>query len=163
MKIVNRIITYGIIVLMFLTTRSLSQEGPLPPGVAAERIEHYKKIRLIEELKLDEDISIKFFARYNKYHNDLKQINDRKNEIIDHLDILRRETSTDSELEKVFKELIALDNKLSERRISYLAELKEVLTPKQVAQYVVFERNFYRDLRQIIRETQRGRFGFPRR
>jgi hypothetical protein len=38
-----------------------------------------------------------------------------------------------------------------------LAELKEVLSNKQIAQYIVFERNFVQELRQAVRDVQRDR------
>lgn len=142
----------------FVVTGLLSAQDSMPvPGPAAERIEQFKKIRLMEELKLDEETSIKFFARYNAHREELRKLNQRRNEIIDDLQILRRRNVSDAEYEKTLQDLKALADPAVELRLKFFNEISEVLSPKQVAEYVIFERNFAQNLREIMREMQQQR------
>lgn len=144
----------------FVVTGLLSAQDSMPMrGPAAERIEQFKKIRLMEELKLDEATSIKFFARYNANQEELRKLNQKRNEIIDELQILRRRNVSDAEYEKTLQDLKALADPAVELRLKFFNEISEVLTPKQVAEYVIFERNFVQNLREIMREMQQQRRG----
>jgi hypothetical protein len=44
-----------------------------------------------------------------------------------------------------------------EKRLSFISDLRDILTPQQVAQFIVFERTFNRDLRNIVRDTQKNK------
>ena len=128
-------------------------------GPAAERIEQYKKVRMMEELKLDEQTSIRFFARYNDHQEELRKLGDKRNELIDELQVLHRRDASDADYRKVLDELKGLAEPAVELREKYFAELAEVLTPKQLAEYFIFERKFIQNLRDIMREMQRERRG----
>ncbi|MEX2116338.1 MAG: hypothetical protein WEB37_05580 [Bacteroidota bacterium] len=138
----------------------LSAQDQMPMrGPGAERVEQFKKIRLMEELKLDEATSIKFFARYNSHQEELRKLNKKRNDIIDELQILRRRNVSDAEYEKTLQELKGLADPAVEVRLKFFNEISEVLSPKQVAEYVIFERNFVQNLREIMREMQQQRRG----
>lgn len=145
---------------------SIAQGQDLPMGgPARERVEQFKKIRMMEVLKLDEEMSLRFFARYNKYQEGLREVVGRRDGFIDDLATLRKSSATDAEYEKVFKELYAIESKIAEERSKFLQELKSVISTKQIAEYVIFERNFNRQLMQLMREMaqERRRMGPPMR
>jgi hypothetical protein len=125
-----------------------------------ERVEQFKKIRLMDALKLDEETSIRFFAKYNKHQETMRDINMKREGMIDQLQALRKSGSSDAELEKVIKELIGMDAKVTEARTKFLDDLKTVLSVKQIVDYLVFERNFLQNIRQLMQEfTQERRQG----
>ncbi len=144
----------ALIVLMFST--ALGQEMPMR-GPAMERVEQFKKIRMMEVLKLDEETSLRFFARYNKFQEELREITVKRDSFIDQLAALRRSNASDGEYEKVFKELTSVEGKMAEERSKFLQELKGVVSTKQIAEYIVFERNFNRQLFQLVREMAQER------
>ncbi len=122
-----------------------------------ERLESFKKIRMMEALHLDENTSIKFFARYDKHEDRMREIEAERNGMVEQLDSLSRNDAGDEAYNIVFDQFTAIDKKIARERIDFLASLKEVLTDKQIAQFIVFERNFMRDLRRIVREVQLDR------
>lgn len=151
---VRRFLVFAV---MFLPV-VLSAQDQLPMrGPGAERVEQFKKMRLMEELKLDEATSIKFFARYNSHQQELRALNMKRNDIIDELQGLRRRNASDAEYEKTLAELKALADPAVELRVKFFNEISEVLSPKQVAEYVIFERNFVQNLREIMRDMQQQR------
>ncbi|MBI4429896.1 MAG: hypothetical protein HY562_12355 [Ignavibacteriales bacterium] len=148
----------------FVFAASTSQELPMQ-GPARERVEQFKKIRMMEVMKLDEETSLRFFARYNKHHEAMKEITLRRDGLIDQLAALRKSDGLDSEYEKVFKELQNTESQIVAERSRFLQDLKGVVSTRQVAEYIVFERNFNRQLMQLMREMAqergRGRMGAP--
>ena len=54
------------------------------------------------------------------------------------------------------------EEKIAETRLKFLEELKGVISIKQVGEFVVFERNFNRNLRDIMQDIARGRWNRQR-
>jgi len=143
---------------LMIRTILLAQDQPPMRGPAAERIDQFKKVRLMETLKMDEETSIRFFSRYNKYTESLRTIQKEHNELVDQLQKLNNSNASNSEIEQAIKDIGMIEEKIAETRSKFLVELKEVISIKQIAEYVVFERNFNRNLREIMRDIARERW-----
>ena len=139
------------------------QEGPLMRGPAAERVEQWKKIRMMEVLKLDEETSIRFFNRYNKHQEEMQQVQQQREEVLRRLESLRRLDASDAEYDKTLQDFRATEGKALEARDRFWKELRVILTVKQFASYVVFEGTFNRSLRELMRDTQQQRMEMQRR
>lgn len=140
-------------------------EMPMPMrGAAAARLEQYKKLRLMEVLKLDEETSLRFFARYNKQREELTAANDKRNLILDDIAKMRRGNAADADYQKALNEIRGLTKSTVDIRERFLDDIAGILTPRQIAEYLVFERNFVRNVREIMRNMQRERMrgGPPR-
>lgn len=122
-----------------------------------DRIESYKKVRMLEVLKLDEEQSVKFVSRYNKHQELMHGFEKERNTLVDKLDEQTHASASDADFDRTFADLLELEKKISGERHHFLDELKEVLSRKQAAEYIVFERNFVQELRKAIRDVQRER------
>jgi molecular chaperone GrpE (heat shock protein) len=127
-------------------------------GPAAERIEQYKKIQLIDKLRLDEELAIRFFARYTKHTNAVREIAKERNKTIDQLQHLENSEGNDKEYDAGFKDLRDIESKLAEERNRFLEQLKEIFTKKQIAAYIVFERTFNQNLRELMKDVAKERW-----
>jgi len=146
--------------VMFLVTSSLlaqPEHGNRSQQPAMDRIESWKKVRMLESLKLEEDQSVKFIARYNKHQETMHGFEKERNDLVDKLDTQSKSDVADDDYNQTFNALLDTDKKISGERLRFLTELKEVLSNKQIAQYIVFERNFVQELRQAVRDVQRDR------
>lgn len=154
----------AIVCLTIFAGVAAAQDQMPIPGRAGERLEQYKKLRLMEVLKLDEETSVKFFSRYNKQRDELTELNNKRNELLDELGKLRRDNASDREFQKVLDELRAIADPAVEIRGRFFDDIAKILTPRQMADYLVFERNFLRNVREIMRDMQgqRMRGGPPR-
>jgi len=148
--------------LLLIPILLVAQEQGMRRGPGAERIEQFKKVRLMETLKLDEETSIRFFARYNKYIESLHAIQKDHNALIDQLQNQVKENAGNSDLEQTIKDIEMSEEKIAETRAKFLEELKEVISVKQIGEYVVFERNFNKNLREIMQDMAKGRWNRPR-
>jgi len=127
------------------------------PSKALERVEQFKKIRMMEVLALDEQTSIKFFARYGKYQRLLQELRRKQMQSLTKLQSLRKAMAADAEYARVIQELQTLEGESRDSKLKYIEELKEILTNKQIAEYLVFEMRFQQNLRELIKEVQQNR------
>ncbi|CUS96158.1 hypothetical protein [Candidatus Kryptobacter tengchongensis] len=121
-----------------------------------ERILEFKKVRLLEILKLDEQTSVKFLSRYTKFSNDIDAIEVERERIVNEIETKLRKGDKDG-YDRAIQGLIDLGKKEYELRLNFYKELKEILTDQQIAQVIVFERNFRREFMETVREMQRER------
>lgn len=153
-----------IVLLTVLTVAMVSLTAAQPqemmkghPGRPMERLERYKKIRMVEALNLDDETGVKLVTRYTKHRERLKDLEAERGEVVKKLEAMIDTKTQDAEYQKVFNELGETERKISEARKKYLEELGEILTKKQVAEYIVFERDFMKDVRNVIRDVQKER------
>ncbi|CUS84106.1 hypothetical protein [Candidatus Kryptobacter tengchongensis] len=146
------ILVFGMIA--FLVTSSFSQ-GFMGQRWR-ERILEFKKVRLLEILKLDEQTSVKFLNKYTKFSNDIDAIEVERERVVNEIEAKLRKGDKDG-YDRAIQELIDLGKKEYELRLNFYKELKEILTDQQIAQVIVFERNFRREFMEAVREMQRER------
>lgn len=146
-----------VMVLFILPLLVYGQRPPQMGGRAMERLESYKKVRMLEALKLDEEKGLKLVSRYTKYREGVKDLEKERMAVIDALEKSLNGSPTEGEFQKSFLQLNDVERKMSDLRGKYLTDLKEILTERQVAEYLVFERNFARDIRDIVRDVQKER------
>jgi Spy/CpxP family protein refolding chaperone len=121
------------------------------------RVEQFKKVRLMEELKLRGEESIRFFSRYDEFEEELRRLERQRNRIIDDLDSLLKQGEKPEAYQKDFDDLVSLGQKVASARMRFYNEIRGILTPEQVAKVIVFERDFGRELRDIIQDVRRER------
>jgi hypothetical protein len=162
MKRIYAVFAASILTLTLFTCLIAQDQPPQMRGPGLERIEQFKKVRLMEVMKLNEETSIRFFVRYNKYTETLRDIQKNHNELIDQLKDLSRSNSSNSEIERTIKDIGMNEEKIAETRSKFLEDLKDVLSIKQIAEYVVFERDFNKNLREIMRDIAKDRWNRPK-
>jgi hypothetical protein len=143
--------------------RQDNPQGPPMRGPAMERVEQWKKVRMMEILKLDEESSIRFFSRYNKEQQEIRDIQRKREELMRQLESSIQSNAGEKELEKTIQDLQALEGKAIDARDSFLKDARGILTLKQLASYVVFENNFNRSLRELMRDMPQQRMDRPQR
>jgi hypothetical protein len=141
-------------VAMLVASATAQDDQPPVQGKAAERVEQYKKIRMMEVLGLDEQSSIKFFARYNKNFEVMKDLRQKQVQTLVRIQGLRKSKASDNEYAKVVSDLRSLEDQVNQTKSKYIDDLKDVLTSKQLAEYLVFELRFQQNLRDLVRDLQ---------
>jgi Spy/CpxP family protein refolding chaperone len=126
-------------------------------GRPMERLDRYKKIRMVEVLNLDEETGVKLVSRYTKHRERMKEIESDRADLVEKLETMTQSGTSEAEYQRVFNEIYEIEKKISEARKKFLDELKEFLTSKQIAQYMVFERDFMKDVRNVVKDVQKER------
>jgi Skp family chaperone for outer membrane proteins len=157
MKIAH-ILVLSFVLLLIAFGQSDAQDQLPMKGPAAERIAHYKKIRLMEAVPMNEETSVRFFARYQKHEENIRVIGKERNVLIDQLQELIKSNAQDADLENTIKDIGMSEEKVLEERAKFIEELKDILSSKQIAGYIVFERNFNKNLRELMRDVAKNRW-----
>ncbi|MEW6194567.1 MAG: hypothetical protein AB1521_05350 [Bacteroidota bacterium] len=151
-----------IIIVMVLFVIAQSVNGQMGEGFkhrekALQRIEQMEKIKLIEILELDEETSIKFFARRNEFHNKQKSFMDEREKLLADIEkSLRDEETNDNFYKNAVVKLLELENRIFNERQIFLNSLTNLLSPPQIAKLTVFEFKFRRELTQSLLERGRS-------
>jgi hypothetical protein len=124
-----------------------------------ERVEQLRKVRLVETLGLGEEESVRFFARLRQHDTDMAALMREKNDLLDRLDRLVRNEARNEEIQKLFPDVLAVDTRVGEERQKFFRSLGDLLDPQQQARFLLFERQFDRELREAMRQVQRRRGG----
>jgi hypothetical protein len=148
-----------VLVMVMLVASAGAWAQPLggPPGRGVERIEQWKKIRLIEMLDMKEDVSVRFFARMNEHDKAKRDLLKERGEVMDRLERLIRVGAPAGEYEKAFADITDLDARIGASDRDFLNGLSDILTIEQRAKLVLFERRFEGELREAMREQFRRR------
>jgi hypothetical protein len=145
--------------LSFLPLMHSDAQDQLPlKGPAAERIAHYKKIRLMEAVPMNEETSVRFFARYQKHEENIRIIGKERNTFIDQLQDMIKSNAKEADMENTIKDIGMSEEKVLEEHTKFIEDLKDILSIKQISEYIVFERNFNKNLRELMRDVARDRW-----
>ncbi len=129
-------------------------QGPL------KKIEELERVKLIEALNMDEQTTLKFFARRNEYRQKQVSLFQKSNELLNNLDKeINNGKSDNSEIKKFIKEYLEIEKKISSNKEDFIKSLKDILTTEQIGKYIVFERKFRDEIREVIfRERRKGKW-----
>lgn len=122
-----------------------------------EKIEQLEKIKLIETLDMNEQTTLKFFARRNEMRDRVDKLDDSLDAIINNL-----ETKFSNKDGSGYKELVSkylsVQKQIAAEHSQFVSSLYDILTNEQVAKLIVFEKRFREEIRHIL---MRGRQRSP--
>lgn len=149
-------------ILLLAVPLSLTFGQTLEEGPAYEKIQQLRRIKLIEALDLDEETAIRFFARENEFRKAHKEVEKNRDQAIGALNDLISQNVSDEALLKGVENVQKIDVEFQNKRYEFVRGLSDILTVKQIAQFVVFDQKFMKEVRSII-DSIRERRPPPRR
>jgi hypothetical protein len=122
-----------------------------------EKIEQLEKVKLIDALNMDEQTTLKFFARRNELRNRVDSLNDSLDTIVDVLEA-KFPNGNESDYKSMVNKYLNIEKQIAAEHSQFISSLYDILTPEQVAKLVVFEKRFREEVRRII---MRGKMSPP--
>ena len=139
--------------LLLIHSALVAQPNPRGGGPSQERLELIRLWRLIDELEITEEQSLKLFPVWSKHQRTIRDEQEKRRIVEEELEkLLERETVSDSELLEKIDALRALERRESELTTAFHKQLEDVLSVRQQAHFALFERRFRRDLRGIVKQ-----------
>ncbi len=122
------------------------QRGPMG------KIEELEKIKLIETLQMNEETTLRFFARRTEHQNKLRELSQKANEQLDKIsDYIKKNGDKNSvELKKMINDYLSYGEAIAREKTNFINSLSDILTYEQISKLLVFEKNFRDELRKII-------------
>ena len=139
-------------VLFFLTSISFPQQMKERGMKNRDRLEQLEKIKLIESLDLDEETSIRFFARRNDSKNQIRELEKKAEDIISELERSYKtdDTNQAEKQKQLISELLKTKGSIETKRNEFIKSLDDILSTEQIAKLIVFEKNFRDEIRNIL-------------
>ena len=155
----KQIVFIASVLLFFVATNFAQSPGVPPPpgewGRMGGKIEQLEKIKLIEELNLNEETAVRFFARRNEHRESLRSILQKRNALYKELSNEIKLDKKDSLKEKV-NEIFLIEDEMVAKRKEFIDSLSDIFTEKQQVQLVLFEFYFRQEMRhQFMKQGKR--------
>jgi len=117
-----------------------------------EKLEQLEKIKLIESLDMDEDTSIRFFARRNESKREIQELEKKIEDIIFELEkSFNTEDKNQNEKQKqLISEMLKNRDSIELKRNQFINSLDDILSTEQVAKLIVFEKRFRDEIRNVL-------------
>ncbi|MFN3135837.1 MAG: FAD-dependent oxidoreductase, partial [Candidatus Kryptonium sp.] len=120
------------------------------PYVLSGEVESLDKIIFFSPETFEKEKGVKVKIRHR-----VESIDKHKKKI--YVRDLQTQKVFEDDYDKLIQELVDLGKREYDLRLSFYKELRQILTEQQIAQVIVFERNFRREFMETVREMQRER------
>lgn len=118
-----------------------------------EKIQKLRKEKLIEKLNISETTADKVFDMEGEMVSEIRGYKEEKREIFKAIENNPDAADIDSKLNRI----LDLDVIIAETKKNYYSNLKEILTPKQIAQAMVLQMKFNKKLREQFKKKRKGK------
>jgi hypothetical protein len=132
----------------------LQQNRPNAERIA-KRIKQLQVWKMTDKLKLSEEQSVKFFPKYNRYQDELTDELQNLQAKISRLETVQQSDAKDGEIDAQIEEVLSKRKAVSDVLPKYVREFREVLTARQMADLIIFERDFLRDITELIEQARK--------
>ena len=148
----KKLLLYILIILISLPVLEAQEKNFHQSDKPLKRIEDWEKIKLIEILNLNEDLSVRFFARRNEHQRKMKELIDKRDLAVQQMEkeIKDGAKPSDGGYREQVNSLISMEHKFLKERETYYKSLDDLLSPDQIAKLYIFEVKFRRELREKL-------------
>ncbi|OGC41178.1 hypothetical protein A2Y85_05070 [candidate division WOR-3 bacterium RBG_13_43_14] len=122
------------------------------PGELVEKVRIYK---LTKELDLTTEQAVVFFPKLNEFHKIEKKFNEEKIAILHELKDLVKQNVDDKKINEVLERYEHAHRRKLEDQINKTKEMWAVLTVTQRAKFLIFQDEFNREIREIIKQIKK--------
>ena len=146
-----------LLTVILLTSISFPQQMKEKGMKNREKLEQLEKIKLIEALDLDEETSIRFFARRNDSKKEIQELEMKAEDIISELEkSFNSENKNQSENQKqLISEMLKTRESIELKRNQFVSSINDILTVEQIGKLIVFEKKFRDEIRQVLFDKKR--------
>jgi hypothetical protein len=153
-------ILINLFIILFSISLAAQNQGR-PKMDANKKIMQLEKVKLMETLELDDDISVKFFNLRTQHQKNMTELREKSDKILDIMqETLSEDGSTNkSSLNKLVEDFKVAEAEMNRERRRYLKEAETLLPADKFAKMLVFERNFRSEVRDLIMGQRMKRAG----
>ncbi len=129
-------------------------QGPPDKNDPREIIEKVRMYRLTQELDLTTDQAVKFFPKLNEIRKTEQKFFEDRLEIIKELKGLLKNNAADNDLTAVIDRFKSIQEEKQQAQAKIMDEMRDILSPLQQARYLVFQEEFEREIREVIKAVR---------
>lgn len=117
-----------------------------------EKVEKIKLEKLISKLELDSVTALTFTEKYKAYTKEAKELNKKRVEL--YKQMVQNIESGDN-LDAIIQQLIDSEKEINQKKLAFSDELRIILTAKQFAKMILFERKFQNEIRKLLKDQRK--------
>ncbi len=117
-----------------------------------DKMKSFKKIMLIDKLKMNEDQATRFFARYQQYEEYIKESQKELEKALMQLDELQK--SGKQEYGKAIQHVFDKDLAMRKTIVDRMKAMKGILSEQQYAQYILIEHRLLDNLQKMVKQRK---------
>ncbi len=135
----------NIVLLLSVILISFSSLQAQPKKITDE-LKQIRKQKYLESVSVDDATADKYFEVYDENFGAIMKMNKQKK---DNMEYIEKNIDA-SDVSTKLDEILDLDAKILEKKKDLYTQLKTLLSPKQLAQSVIFQLKFNKELRKQI-------------
>jgi len=146
-----------VLIVLFFSINLFSQKGKWRDEEMRAKFEELENIKLIETLQMDEETTLRFFARKSEHKLQQYEIQEKIKSNIDNLDVLLKSgrAMTTEELKSKIDEINNLELQIDKNKVEFLNSLSDILSYEQIAEMIIFEKRFRNEVRKLLMRDRR--------
>lgn len=117
-----------------------------------DKIEKVKLEKMVKKMDLDDITANTFKDRYKLFSKTLRELNQKRAKT--YL-LMTQNIEGGSGLDSLVEQLINIESDIYQQRLSFVSDLKSMLSSKQLAIMIVFERKFNNELKKLLKEYKK--------
>ncbi|MCE1189023.1 MAG: hypothetical protein LWX56_07765 [Ignavibacteria bacterium] len=121
-----------------------------------KKLDQLEKVKIIEELNLDESTSAKFFIRFKDFKLRQRKLNTELDSLAIEIENQLNQKGSPVVLKKLIGEYQRTESAFHKSRTDFVNGVSDILSTEQVAKLLVFERKFRKELQKMMLEQGRG-------
>lgn len=116
-----------------------------------KKLEELEQVKLLEKLQLEEETAVRFFSKRSGHKNEMRKLYKEAEKKLKEI-----KSSLESEnLSDKVDEYFQLEQEMFEARENYYSSLKDILSEKQIAEVILFEKNFKDEIRKLLMKEKK--------
>lgn len=135
------------------------QEGHFKRRAPIKKIEELEKIKLLEVMNLDEAVAAKLITRRSQDRAKIWDIEDKINSVLENIEneVNKGKDKDISKIQKLNESYLNLNMEIEKEKQSFLRSLPDILNTEQIGKYIVFERKFREEIRDLLMKERMRR------
>ena len=117
-----------------------------------DKMKSFKKIMLIDKLKMNEEQATRFFARYQQYEEYIKEAQKELEKALIQLDELQK--TGKQEYGKAIQHVFDKDLAMRKTIVDKMKAMKGILSEQQYAQYILIEHRLLDNLQKMVKQRK---------
>jgi hypothetical protein len=149
-----------LLLIIAISFSTFAQMGQHRRRNGMSKIEELEKVKLIEALNMDEQTTLKFFARRSEHMNKMKKLVRKSDNLLDKISEENKKNSDNNsaELKKMIADYLACSGDMIKEKEHFINSLSDILSYEQISKLLVFEKRFREELKGILfRQRMKGR------
>ena len=151
MKKLIPLLFLGLIIGFGQPPPEFDESTPREKRAPKELIETLRKVRLIEELRLTDEQSVKFFPKLNEIRESKEKFDqDRKTLIEELMDLFEKDKKSAEQINAKLDKLFQREEEFNKKETALKKEIRKILSPEQQARLILFQLRFDKEMREMI-------------